>query len=50
MKPAAAGYGIRDKIVAFKRKGIWTGGPVLLGDDVEDRKLIVNPAEEKQTA
>ncbi len=36
---------IRDKIAASKQKGIWMGGPVPLGYDVEDRKLIVNPAE-----
>ena len=45
MKPAAAGRGIRDKIAAFKRKGIRTGGPVPLGYDAEDRELIGNPAE-----
>ena len=45
MKPAAAGRGIRDKIAAFKRKGIRTGGPVPLGYDAEDRRPIVNPAE-----
>ena len=36
---------IRDKFAASKRKGIWMGGPVPLGYDVKDRKLIVNEAE-----
>ena len=39
------GERIRDKIAASKRKGIWMGGPVPLGYDVEDRKLVVNEAE-----
>lgn len=36
---------IRDKFAASKRKGIWMGGPVPLGYNVKDRKLIVNEAE-----
>jgi DNA invertase Pin-like site-specific DNA recombinase len=32
---------IRDKIAASKRKGIWMGGPVPLGYNVRDRKLVV---------
>ena len=36
---------IRDKIAASKRKGMWMGGPVLLGYDVKDRKLVVNRIE-----
>lgn len=39
------GERIRDKIAASKRKGIWMGGPVPLGYDVRDRKLVVNEAE-----
>ena len=39
------GERIRDKIAASKRKGIWMGGPVPLGYDVIDRKLVVNGAE-----
>ena len=39
------GERIRDKIAASKRKGMWMGGPVALGYDVADRKLVVNPAE-----
>lgn len=38
---------IRDKIPASKKKGMWMGGPVSLGYDVKDRKLIVNEAEAK---
>ncbi|WP_136163489.1 recombinase family protein [Sphingomonas flavalba] len=39
------GERIRDKIAASKKKGLWMGGPVPLGYDVEDRKLVVNEAE-----
>ena len=39
------GERIRDKIAASKKKGLWMGGPVPLGYDVQDRKLVVNPAE-----
>jgi len=39
------GERIRDKIAASKRKGIWMGGPVPLGYDVIDRKLVVNEQE-----
>lgn len=39
------GERIRDKIAASKRKGIWMGGPVPLGYDVIDRKLVVNEIE-----
>ena len=42
------GERIRDKIYASKRKGIWMGGPVPLGYDVIDRKLVVNEEEAKQ--
>lgn len=38
---------IRDKVAASKKKGIWMGGPVPLGYDVVDRKLIVNETEAK---
>jgi site-specific DNA recombinase len=37
-----AGERIRDKIAASKKKGMWMGGNVPLGYDVEDRKLIIN--------
>jgi DNA invertase Pin-like site-specific DNA recombinase len=36
---------VRDKIAASKRKGMWMGGPVPLGYDVKERKLVVNAAE-----
>lgn len=36
---------VRDKIAASKQKGIWMGGPVPLGYDVVDRKLVPNRAE-----
>ncbi|WP_310534145.1 recombinase family protein [Novosphingobium sp.] len=39
------GERIRDKIAASKRKGIWMGGPVPLGYDVDARKLVVNSKE-----
>ena len=39
------GERIRDKIAASKRRGMWMGGPVPLGYDVADRKLVVNQAE-----
>ncbi len=39
------GERIRDKIAASKRKGLWMGGPVPLGYNVEARKLVVNGTE-----
>ena len=39
------GERIRDKVAASKKKGMWMGGPVPLGYDVKERKLVVNPAE-----
>ncbi len=42
------GERIRDKIAASKRKGMWMGGVVPLGYRVEDRKLVVVPAEVDQ--
>src|SRR5687767_278286 len=39
------GERIRDKVAASKKKGMWMGGPVPLGYEVKDRKLVVNPAE-----
>jgi site-specific DNA recombinase len=36
---------VRDKIAASKRKGMWMGGPVPLGYNVKDRKLLINQAE-----
>jgi site-specific DNA recombinase len=39
------GERIRDKIAASKRKGLWMGGPVPLGYEVIERKLVPVPAE-----
>ena len=39
------GERIRDKIAASKKKGLWVGGVVPLGYEVQDRKLIVNEEE-----
>ena len=36
---------VRDKIAASKQKGMWMGGNIPLGYDVEDRKLVINKAE-----
>jgi site-specific DNA recombinase len=33
---------VRDKIASSKKKGMWMGGTVPLGYDVQDRKLVVN--------
>lgn len=40
-----AGERIRDKFAASRRKGMWMGGTIPVGYDVQDRKLIVNEAE-----
>lgn len=39
------GERIRDKIAASKRKGLWMGGPVPLGYQVIERKLVPVPEE-----
>ncbi len=39
------GERIRDKIAASKKRGMWMGGPVPLGYDLEARKLIPHPIE-----
>lgn len=39
------GERIRDKIAASKKKGMWMGGPVPLGYEVRERKLIINHDE-----
>ncbi len=39
------GERVRDKVAASRKKGIWMGGIVPLGYDVNDRKLVVNKAE-----
>jgi site-specific DNA recombinase len=42
------GERIRDKIAASKRKGLWMGGPVPLGYQVIERKLVPVPEEAKR--
>lgn len=39
------GERIRDKVAASKKKGMWMGGAVPLGYDIENRQLIINPQE-----
>ena len=39
------GERIRDKIAASKKKGLWMGGPVPLGYQVIERKLVPMPEE-----
>jgi site-specific DNA recombinase len=39
------GERIRDKFAASRKKGMWMGGFVPLGYDVEDRKLVINKGE-----
>ncbi|MDO5703470.1 MAG: recombinase family protein [Paracoccus sp. (in: a-proteobacteria)] len=39
------GERIRDKVAASRKRGIWMGGYVPFGYDVQDRKLVINPAE-----
>jgi DNA invertase Pin-like site-specific DNA recombinase len=42
------GERIRDKIAASKKKGLWMGGPVPLGYEVVERKLVPMPNEVEQ--
>jgi site-specific DNA recombinase len=35
----------RDKVLATRRRGQWTGGRPMLGYDVADKRLVVNKAE-----
>ena len=39
------GERIRDKVAASRKRGMWMGGYVPLGYDVQDRKLVVNENE-----
>ena len=41
------GERIRDKIAASKKKGLWVGGVVPLGYEVQNKKLIVDQGEAK---
>lgn len=36
---------VRDKIAASKAKGLWMGGTIPLGYDIEDRHLVINEKE-----
>ena len=36
---------IRDKIAASKKRGMWMGGVVPLGYDIQNKKLVINEAE-----
>ena len=40
-----SGERIRDKISASKKKGMWMGGPLPLGYDLKDKKLVINTDE-----
>ena len=42
------GERIRDKIAASKKRGLWMGGPVPLGYEVLERKLVVIETEAEQ--
>jgi site-specific DNA recombinase len=42
------GERIRDKFAASRKKGMWMGGPIPLGYNVENRKLVVNETEAEQ--
>ena len=42
------GERIRDKVAQSKAKGIWMGGLVPLGYDLDERELLVNALEAKQ--
>ncbi len=42
-----SGERIRDKVAMSRKKGMWTGGRVPLGYDVENKKLVVNEKEVK---
>lgn len=35
----------RDKVLASRRRGMWTGGRPILGYDIEDKRLVVNEVE-----
>ncbi|MEH6826927.1 recombinase family protein [Parasphingorhabdus sp.] len=39
------GERIRDKIAASKKKGMWMGGPIPIGYNLQDRKLMINESE-----
>jgi DNA invertase Pin-like site-specific DNA recombinase len=41
------GERIRDKVAASRKRGIWMGGWIPFGYDLQDRKLLINEAEAK---
>lgn len=41
----ATGERIRDKVAASRRKGMWMGGWAPFGYEVQDRKLVIHPAD-----
>tara|TARA_R110002049_G_scaffold2743_3_gene20968 strand:+ start:15614 stop:17275 length:1662 start_codon:yes stop_codon:yes gene_type:complete len=41
------GERIRDKIAASKRKGMWMGGTIPLGYDIQEKQLVINKTEAK---
>lgn len=41
------GERIRDKVEASKKKGMWMGGQIPLGYNIEDKKLVINEDEAK---
>jgi site-specific DNA recombinase len=48
MERATIALRTRDKVAASRRRGMWTGGRPVLGYDVVDKKLVVNPTEAEQ--
>jgi len=42
------GERIRDKIAASKKKGMWMGGVVPIGYDLQDRHLLLHPEDAEQ--
>lgn len=38
----------RDKVLASRRRGLWTGGRPMLGYDVVDKKLVIKEGEAEQ--
>jgi hypothetical protein len=42
------GERIRDKIAASKQKGMWMGGVVPIGYDLQDRHLLLHPEDAEQ--
>ena len=45
IEPELGAERVRDKIAASKKKGMWTGGPLHLGYDSKNKKLVINKEE-----